>query len=71
MYVYIIKKKCVYNICPPTVSSSRAIFSISCFLKPGPLEETMKKKKNVLNVIFGMSWIIREKSGERSIELKY
>lgn len=43
-YICIYNKKCVYNLCRPTDSSSKAIYSASCFLKPGLLEETIKKE---------------------------
>ena len=66
IHIYIIKK-CVCNLCPPTVSSYRAIFSASCFLRAGILEETLKK--SVLNVIFGVSSMIRGKSGEDRFNL--
>jgi hypothetical protein len=43
-YICISNKKCVCNLCSPTVRFSRAVFSASCFLKAGILEETLKKK---------------------------
>jgi hypothetical protein len=59
----------VYNLCPPTVSSSTAIFFVSCFLKPGVLKETLKKE-SVFDVIFGVSSMTTRKEWGRSIQLK-
>lgn len=67
-YICVYNKKCVYNLCRPTVSYSKAIYSVSCFLKRGLLEERIKKEctERHFLLVLDNTW----KEWGRSIQLK-